>query len=610
MNPHMPLVTLGLQSNNDETPVATKHQAEMYCCKYCSKYCKGKCQGSVLYEVLDDMERRDAIGRDRSGADYDESKLGSKLHRAFMAEVGVEMCQAEVAHHANRLPEYLVSRPVKYVHFYKKALAIKTAAPKPRRRAAQGEQWSDEGCWGEDETTTQTQSGTKPSDIELYERRCQYYFWEGAPLSPHLAPKDTPEEQVAAAHAWDFFRLVRFRGGHMEYFEWFEEGSIPIVVISPTLKLTEGPDFAFGARWAMMQYHPWTDRKQFLEMADEDIKTVFRRWCAGAEVPWYVEKQYLAENGRRARGGAGPVGRGAKATGHAVALAPDVYDAKIAAMLDTRDFAGAAALQYQQKLTTGGDASSDEGQEDADKGSETEQSSIEQESQDEAAVADVRILKMLYKGNIEEVSRQEEQSKKAKIFNRKHNFYRKTRCTSVAQEEQSALPAGVINVNEDSDDDDAYLGDQKEIEKEMQELRVAQHWVNQEGWDAASEGRAFSQAKGAILDLPLDWGECKKKLADGTGGEVDSGAQVVNDASTQVEYSLERLDPTQRAFVDYALAWAEEVATAYEFVRDTGSYRAPPLLRSFLGGSAGSGKTTALRASVHHIRQPHPVIIL
>ena len=70
---------------------------------------------------------------------------------------------------------------------------------------------------------------------------------------------------------------------------------------------------------------------------------------------------------------------------------------------------------------------------------------------------------------MEEVSRQEQQSKKAGVFNRKHNFDRNTRCTSMAQEEQSALPAGVININEDSDDEDAYMGEQKEVAQEMDE---------------------------------------------------------------------------------------------------------------------------------------------
>ena len=101
MNPHMPLVPFGIQSNSDATPVATRHQAEMYCCKYCSKHTKGKGQKCALHEVIDDMERKDAMAQERFGQSYEESKLGGKLHRAFMAEVGVEMCQAEVAHHAS-----------------------------------------------------------------------------------------------------------------------------------------------------------------------------------------------------------------------------------------------------------------------------------------------------------------------------------------------------------------------------------------------------------------------------------------------------------------------------------------------------------------------------
>ena len=98
-----------------------------------------------------------------------------------------------------------------------------------------------------------------------------------------------------------------------------------------------------------------------------------------------------------------------------------------------------------------------------------------------AAKEDTHTLKMLYKGNMAEISRAGQQSKKAHVFNRKHNSYRNTRCTSVAQEEQSALPAGVININDDSDDDEAYLGDQKDIAREIEELRVVQHWINQEG---------------------------------------------------------------------------------------------------------------------------------
>ena len=168
---------------------------------------------------------------------------------------------------------------------------------------------------------------------------------------------------------------------------------------------------------------------------------------------------------------------------------------------------------------------------------------------------------------MEEVSRQEQQSKKAKVFNRKHSFYRNTRCTSMAQEEQSALPAGVININEDSDDDGAYTGEQKEIAKEMDELRVAQHWINQEGWDTASEVRTISKNKGAVVDLRLDWGAVKKTLTEGVGEETECDINQVDEASVMRDYALDDLDPTQRVFADRVLKWGAAVADVYEAVK-------------------------------------------
>ena len=108
VNPHIPLVPFAVQSNSDGTPVATGHQAEMYCCKYCSKFTKGKGHKCALIEVIDDMESKDSMAWERFGESYEESKLGGKLHRAFMQEAGVEMCLAEVAHHAIKLPEHMV----------------------------------------------------------------------------------------------------------------------------------------------------------------------------------------------------------------------------------------------------------------------------------------------------------------------------------------------------------------------------------------------------------------------------------------------------------------------------------------------------------------------
>jgi hypothetical protein len=604
MNPHIPLVPFAIQSNSDGTPVATRHQAEMYCCKYCSKWTKGKGQKSALYEVIDDMERKDAMAQEKFGESYEESKLGGKLHRAFMAEVGVEMCQAEVAHHTNKMPEYLISRDVKEVHLYKKALAINKQAT---------EKADEEWPWGDEEEEAQETLATRPSDVDLYERRTSYLFWPKDTLpSPHLPQQPTPEEQVRLASLWDFFRLVRFKGGRNPHLQWHDPAAWPIVVISPVVKLTEGPDFAFGARWALMQHRAWTDRRYFLDMPDEEVKIVFRGWRLTGDCPWHIRQQYLQENGRRARAGAGPAGKRSKDSPNSDSMEPAEYEAKLAALVEAKDYAGAAALQYQRRLALESeevprenddqDDAGASGEEENPGGSETEHSSSADEKANAAADADTHVLKMLYKGNMTEISREEQQSKKAQVHNSRHNCYRNTRCTSVAQEEQSALPAGVINTNEDSDDDEAYLGDQKEITKEIEELRVAQHWVNQEGWDVASEAHVPSKSSGKVIDLHLDWGAVQRTLADGHKEAGDSDTSHVDEGTVLSDHSLEKLDPTQRVFADRVLKWASKVADVYDKVRTDGRHRTVPLLRSFLGGSAGSGKSTTLKTIVQHTR--------
>ena len=123
---------------------------------------------------------------------------------------------------------------------------------------------------------------------------------------------------------------------------------------------------------------------------------------------------------------------------------------------------------------------------------------------------------------MDEIARQDHVSRKAKVFNAKHNFYRHTRCTSIAQEEASAPPAGVINVNEDSDEPGAYDGEQKETAKEMDELRSVSHLINQEGWNADAEGRAISTATGQNLDLRLDWPDVKRRLESGVEPSMDA----------------------------------------------------------------------------------------
>ena len=75
----MPIATVVLGSNTDATPVVARQQACMYCCKYCSKHSKRKGQASVLYEVMDDMEKKNANAKEQFGDAYPESKCGCSL---------------------------------------------------------------------------------------------------------------------------------------------------------------------------------------------------------------------------------------------------------------------------------------------------------------------------------------------------------------------------------------------------------------------------------------------------------------------------------------------------------------------------------------------------
>ena len=308
MNSHMPAVSFGLQSNNDAQPVVTKHQAEMYCCKYCAKHHKRLGTRSSLYDILDDLEGKDANAKAKYGEEFEAAKLGSKLHRAFMGEIGEEMCQAEVAHHANRSPEYLCSRPQKYVALYKKALEINSATQKE----PSWEGWEDGLDWEEWEDVEVTNQkpnkrlATKPNDLELYERRLGLYVyeWQGgtwvpATVSPHLPPQASPEEQVEHATVYEFFRLVQYHGGKTPFLSWHEKHRQPIVVMSPVVKLREDHNFAFGARWALVQNHAWRDRSQFIQMGDEEVKTYFREWVESDTCPWYVCEQYYEERSDR-----------------------------------------------------------------------------------------------------------------------------------------------------------------------------------------------------------------------------------------------------------------------------------------------------------------------
>ena len=184
---------------------------------------------------------------------------------------------------------------------------------------------------------------------------------------------------------------------------------------------------------------------------------------------------------------------------------------------------------------------------------------------------------------------------------------KQTRCSGVEQEEQSATPFGVINVYNDSDDDADYCGDQKEIKAEMSALRAASSWMNPRTWDTGQEAFALDHAAQNVdLRSPRDasgrvisWDAVKKAL----GTETKDDTQESGSKSDARTYCLDDLDPTQRAFADRILQWGTDLCKCYQEVESDGIPRDVPLLRTWLCGSAGSGKSTTLKTIVHHLRK-------
>ena len=76
------------------------------------------------------------------------------------------------------------------------------------------------------------------------------------------------------------------------------------------MKLRENDGFARNAQWALLQYHPWKDRRErFLATDDngeplekEYVKQYFREWVETEDCPWYLRQQYFQDNERPVRG--------------------------------------------------------------------------------------------------------------------------------------------------------------------------------------------------------------------------------------------------------------------------------------------------------------------
>lgn len=53
----------------------------------------------------------------------------------------------------------------------------------------------------------------------------------------------------------------------------------------------------------------------------------------------------------------------------------------------------------------------------------------------------------------------------------------------------------------------AYTGEQKETQREWQEFRAVESWINPEGWNIAAEARAVSSNTGRTIDQHVKWQE-------------------------------------------------------------------------------------------------------
>ena len=145
----------------------------------------------------------------------------------------------------------------------------------------------------------------------------------------------------------------------------------------------------------------------------------------------------------------------------------------------------------------------------------------------------------------------------------------------------------------------------KEIQQEMQNLRCVESYVNPPTTNAAEEafavcgdGTRVSLREPTLHGKRCSWADVKSCFKK--GNETKSDDQDDNGVD---RYPLDVLDPTQRVFADRLLAWGRELVQCYLQVEKDGVPRNPPLLRTWLAGSAGSGKSTTIKTVVSHLRK-------
>lgn len=91
INRHMPAISFSHPSSTNDHLIATKKQAERYCCIYFTKTHK-----HPLLSTIMSMERNDGQGHERRGHEWRDLTLDGHLARALMAAISDDMSQTEI----------------------------------------------------------------------------------------------------------------------------------------------------------------------------------------------------------------------------------------------------------------------------------------------------------------------------------------------------------------------------------------------------------------------------------------------------------------------------------------------------------------------------------
>jgi len=81
-----------------------------------------------------------------------------------------------------------------------------------------------------------------------------------------------------------------------------------------------------------------------------------------------------------------------------------------------------------------------------------------------------------------------------------------------------------------------------------------------------------SATTGREIDLRFDWTDVKKKFKKGPEADLKTLPRCLDEEIVFSDYSLDKLDPTQRVFADRVLKWAADVVAVYKHTSASGRF--------------------------------------